>query len=246
MPQEWVKDMQTKVKNADNNVKVGNEVLETVKTQLDTIIATQKMLEADIKTPPNPNEPHIKNIAKFTSLNHDLLKGVAETVDELKEEAPKRDEVKVPEKRNGPLSLKEFLKSTLGNGLHRLNQQMGSMAKEDAQAMNQWWDNRILEWQQDGTHSMNAFYRAINWWAITIDETWRKLIMDFMKNPFAMTLQGICLELSVINNALKMMGLVQDGVAKVAWAKPFPEMSKSNKKNFKLLITRYFSVEDGQ
>ena len=145
LPQEWVKDVQVKLRNADNNVKVGNETLETVRTQLDTIIASQKLLEADVKTPPNPNEPHIKNVVKFSSLNHDLLKKVVETVGDLKGDPQRREEPKVPEKRTGPLSLKEYLKSTLGSGLNRLNQQMGSMAKEEARALNQWWEAQLNE-----------------------------------------------------------------------------------------------------
>ena len=50
--------------------------------------------------------------------------------------------------------------------------------------------------------------------------------MEFIKNPFTLTLQSICLDISVINNALEMMGLVKNGTAKVAWAKPFPDMSE--------------------
>ena len=221
---DWLDTVEKKLKTTDVNTKTMAATVETVKTLLGTVSTQIDLVSEQVKTPPNPNHDNILKVVKTIGTNHDLLKKITESVTNLPIPNAPSDEKKT-EKPKGPLSLKEFLKSTLGASLNKFNQEMG-VDREEAKALTSWWDNRLLQWQEDGTYTTTAFYRAVNWWVTVIATTWQKTLMEFIKNPFAMSLQELCLDVAQINNALEHLGLVQKGKAQVSWAKPFPDMSK--------------------
>ena len=223
--EDWLDTVEKKLKNTDATMKTTAETVETVKTLLNTVTTQLDLMSEQVKTPPNPNHDNILKVVKTIGTNHDLLKKITESVDKVPTQSLTTEEKKT-EKPKGPLSLKEFLKSTLGMSLNKFNQEMG-VDREEAKALTTWWDGRLLQWQNDGTYNTTAFYRAVNWWVTVISTTWQRMLMEFIKNPFAMSLQEICLDVAQINNALEHLGMVRNGKSQIIWAKPFPDMSKS-------------------
>ena len=233
--EDWINTVQNKIKSTDVTAKMTMEKTETVKTLVGNVTTQLNLMSEQAKTPPNPNEDKILKLVKFAGTNHDLLKKITEAVETFSSSTPIAEE-KTTEKPKGPLSLKEFLKSTLGASLNKFNQEM-AIDREEAKALTVWWDERLLQWRQDGTYNTAAFHRAVNCWTSVIATTWKKLLMEFIKNPFSLSLQEICLDVAQINNALEHLGMVKNAKAKISWAKPFPEMSKFW---FSIMIISFF------